>query len=131
MKIFVIAADGRVMLLHRCGPTEAAADFNLHLNNEHLDIKSRTYADEPMAVWEPDIVCRKSSSMSRTLASRDLEERSFSSSSFMRLLNSIVLRVILRPGRPIRKIQGSHCRKTDLIWLWMKYGNETGEQRVA
>lgn len=69
-----------------------------------------------MAVWEPDIVCRKSSSISRTFASRDLEERSFSSSSFMRLLSSIVFRVILRPGRPIRKIQGSHCRKTDLIW---------------
>lgn len=82
---------------------------------EIIQLLSMTYAEEPMAVCDPDIVWRKSSSISSTFASRDLEERSFNSSSFMRLLNNIDLRVILRPGLPMRSIQGSHCRKTDLI----------------
>lgn len=58
----------------------------------------------------------KSSSMSSTFASRLLDERSFSSSSFIRLFISIVLRVIFLPGRLMPSIQGSHCKNTDLIW---------------
>uniref|UniRef100_A0A2M4D6R6 Putative secreted protein n=1 Tax=Anopheles darlingi TaxID=43151 RepID=A0A2M4D6R6_ANODA len=78
----------------------------------------RVKTEPPMAVVEPDMPehgCRKSSSMSSTFASNDFEDRSFSSSSFMRLLSMIVLRVIFLPGRPIRRIHGSHWRKTDLI----------------
>lgn len=59
---------------------------------------------------------RKSSSMSSTLASRLLDERSFSSNSFILLLIIIVLRVIFFPGRDIPRIQGSHCRNTLFIW---------------
>lgn len=53
--------------------------------------------------------------MSSTLARSDLDERSFNSNSFIRLFNMIVFRVIFLPGRPIRRIQGNHCRNTVLI----------------
>jgi hypothetical protein len=56
--------------------------------------------------------CRKSSSMSNTLARRLLEDRSLSSISFMRLLIRIVFRVIFLPGRLIPSIHGNHCKKT-------------------
>ena len=56
---------------------------------------------------------RKSSSMSKTLASKDLEDRSFRSNSFILFCIMIVFRVIFSPGRPIRSIHGIHCRKTD------------------
>lgn len=132
MQIFVITTYNTVVLLYGSGwSTEAPENRTFTINFIELIFNSIqneiycscliimkniiAYAEEPMAVCEPEIVCRKSSSMSSTLANSDLEERSFSSNSFMRLLKSIVLRVILRPGRPIRKIHGSHCRKTDLI----------------
>ena len=67
-----------------------------------------------VALFPPETL-RKSSSMSSTLASKLLEDRSFSSNSFMRLLISIVLRVIFLPGRLMPSIQGSHCRNTVLI----------------
>ena len=54
----------------------------------------------------------KSSSMSRTLESRDLEEVSLMSSSFIFLAIMIVFLVIFSPGRAILSSQGSHCRKT-------------------
>lgn len=70
-----------------------------------------------MAVVDPLklVECLKSSSISKTLANNDLDERSFNSNSFILLLNIIVLRVIFLPGRCIRKIHGSHIRNTDRI----------------
>lgn len=59
--------------------------------------------------------CLKSSSISNTLAKRDLEERSFSSNSRIRLDIIIVFLVIFFPGLDIRKIHGSHCRNTVFI----------------
>lgn len=50
----------------------------------------------------------KSSSISRTLASKLLEERSFSSNSFILLFMRIVFRVIFLPGLLIPNIHGSH-----------------------
>lgn len=66
-------------------------------------------------VFAPPDTFLKSSSMSSTLASKLLDERSFSSSSFIRLFIRIVLRVIFFPGRPILRNHGNHCKKTDLI----------------
>ena len=57
---------------------------------------------------------RKSSSMSRTLESSDLEEVSLMSSSFIFLAIMMVFLVIFSPGRPILRSQGSHWRKTTL-----------------
>lgn len=70
----------------------------------------KTYAVDPIAVVEPVIplTCRKSSSISNTLANSDFDDRSFNSSSFIRLLSIIVFLVIFLPGRLIRKIHGSH-----------------------
>lgn len=71
-----------------------------------------------MAVCDELIpTCRKSSSISSTLANNDFDERSFNSNSFIRLVSNIVFRVIFFPGRPIRKIHGSHCRNTALIYI--------------
>lgn len=58
----------------------------------------------------------KSSSMSRTFASKLFDDRSFSSSSFILLFIIMVFRVIFFPGRLMPNIQGSHWRNTDLIW---------------
>jgi len=52
----------------------------------------------------------KSSSMSRTFANKLLELFSLSSSSFMRFVMRIVLRVMGLPGRFMRNSHGSHCR---------------------
>ena len=57
---------------------------------------------------------RKSSSISRTLESKDLEEVSLMSSSFIFLAIMMVFLVIFSPGRPILRSQGSHWRKTTL-----------------
>ena len=57
---------------------------------------------------------RKSSSISRTLESNDLEEVSLMSSSFIFLAIMMVFLVIFSPGRPILRSQGSHWRKTTL-----------------
>ena len=61
------------------------------------------------------VQCRKSSSMSNTLARRLFEDRSLSSISFMRLVMRIVFRVIFLPGRLIPSIHGNHCKNTLLI----------------
>lgn len=77
-----------------------------------------TYPDVLIAVVEPVmplLACLKSSSISNTFANKDFEDLSFSSSSFIRFDSRIVFRVIFLPGRPIRKIQGSHWRNTDFI----------------
>jgi hypothetical protein len=34
--------------------------------------------------------------------------------------------VIFLPGRPMRKIHGSHCRKTDLICKWIVFNCSSG-----
>lgn len=68
------------------------------------------------ALLPPADTLRKSSSMSRTFASRLFDERSFSSSSFIRLFIRMVLRVIFLPGLLIPSIQGSHWRNTVFIW---------------
>ena len=54
---------------------------------------------------------RKSSSMSSTFASRDFEEFSFMSISFILFWIRIVFRVIFSPGRDILNSQGIHWRK--------------------
>ena len=54
----------------------------------------------------------KSSSISKTLASKLLEDFSFISSSFILLFIIIVLRDIFFLGLFILSSQGSHCRKT-------------------
>ena len=54
----------------------------------------------------------KSSSMSRTFASRDFDFSSFLSSSFIFFCTWIVFLVIFSPGRDILSSQGIHCRKT-------------------
>lgn len=54
---------------------------------------------------------RKSSSISRTLASKLREDRSFNSSSFIFELMKRCLRVIFFPGRLMRRINGSHVKK--------------------
>lgn len=63
----------------------------------------------------------KSSSISRTFASRLLEDRSFNSISriWSRILAvaAIVFNVILSPGRLILRNHGSHCRNTTRIQL--------------
>lgn len=71
---------------------------------------------EPMAVCDELIpICRKSSSISSTLANNDFDERSFSSNSFIRLVNNIVFLVIFLPGRDILNNHGSHCINTAFI----------------
>lgn len=82
-----------------------------------------TYADDPIAVVEPDkpVECLKSSSMSKTFANNDFDDRSFSSNSRIFVLSIIVLRVIFLPGRLIRNIQGSHIRNTDRICEWKSF----------
>lgn len=79
--------------------------------------RKATYAVDPICVVEPvrPLTWRKSSSISNTLASSDFDDRSFSSSSFIRLVSIIVFLVIFLPGRDMRKIHGSHWRKTDFI----------------
>lgn len=76
-----------------------------------------TYAVDPICVVDPvsPLTCRKSSSISNTLANSDLDDRSFSSSSFIRLVSIIVFLVIFLPGLCILNIHGSHCRNTDFI----------------
>ena len=59
---------------------------------------------------------RKSSSISRTLASKDLEEFSFKSISFILFWIRIVFLVIFAPGRDMRKSQGIHWRKRSRTW---------------
>ena len=71
---------------------------------------------ETLFFWLDSTVCteffcvthRKSSSMSRTFASKLLELFSFNSNSRMRFVIIMVLRVIGLPGRCMRNIQGSH-----------------------
>lgn len=71
---------------------------------------------EPIAVCdELRPWCRKSSSISSTLASSDFDDRSFNSNSFIRFDIEMDFIVILRPGRDIRNIHGSHCRNTARI----------------
>ncbi len=60
---------------------------------------------------------RKSSSMSRTLASKDLEDFSFRSSSFILFCIIIVFLVIFSPGLDIRRNQGIHWRNNTRTWL--------------
>ena len=54
----------------------------------------------------------RSSSMSRTFASKLLQAFSFNWSSFILLFIVIVFLVIFLPGLLIRSSQGSHCRNT-------------------
>ena len=61
----------------------------------------------------------KSSSMSRTLASWDLDFNSFLSNSFIFFWTWIVFLVIFSPGRDIRKNQGIHWRK--ISWTWKSF----------
>lgn len=58
---------------------------------------------------------RKSSSISSTFARRDFEDLSLSSNSLILFDIIIVFLVIFFPGLDIRRIHGSHCRKTDFI----------------
>ena len=55
-------------------------------------------------------------SLSLSLSLSHLEDRSLSSSSFMRLFMTMVLRVIFLPGRLIRNSHGSHSRNTVRTW---------------
>lgn len=83
---------------------------------------------EPIAVCEElRPWCRKSSSISKTFANSDFDERSFNSNSFIRFDIKIDFLVILRPGRDIRNIQGNHCRNTARICFvdeWMNNNDE-------
>lgn len=54
----------------------------------------------------------KSSSISSTFASKDLEDFSFKSNSFILFCIMIVFRVIFSPGRDIRSSHGIHWRNT-------------------
>ena len=60
------------------------------------------------------------SSMSRTLASSDLEDISFCSISFIFFCIMIVFLVIFSPGRDILRNQGIHWR--NMTWTWSKGG---------
>ena len=59
---------------------------------------------------------RKSSSMSRTFARRDLEEFSFISISFILFWIRMVFLVIFSPGRDILNSQGIHWRNRIRTW---------------
>ena len=58
----------------------------------------------------------KSSSMSRTLANRDLEDFSLRSSSFILFCIMMVFLVIFSPGRAILRTQGIHWRNNVLTY---------------
>lgn len=64
-------------------------------------------------IW---VLGTKSSSMSRTLANRDLEDFSLRSSSFILFCIMMVFLVIFSPGLAILRIQGIHCRNNVLTY---------------
>lgn len=77
--------------------TETHIIFMKHTQSIHNDdmifkninfIQKKTYADDPIAVCEPDIpdICLKSSSISNTFANKDFDDLSFNSNSFILLL---------------------------------------------
>ena len=70
---------------------------------------------------------RKLSSMSRTLASSDLEDISFCSISFIFFCIMIVFRVIFSPGRDILRNQGMYCR--NINWTWTSTNQKLNPNR--
>lgn len=113
MRFVINCNSRRIFCRSRCVPELGIAASSIVVGCRMNPLPRLVVMDE---LLPPPVTFRKSSSMSSTFASKLFEERSFSSSSFMRLFIKIVLRVIFFPGRLIPRIHGSHCRNTDLIW---------------